>query len=1087
MNVIVYDYETYWDAQYTLSKMSAIEYVRDARFYAQLLGVSINGAPARVHTHDEIPSVLKSLELDNPTNILIGHNASGFDNLITDEVYGIKPSCVLTDTMHMARWSGLSRVCRETLHDLCEMLGLGVKQAGTEWSKGKRTPDEFEQEEWEKFKAYCAMDVTLTARLVTKLLPYMTTDAIKFSSITCKMATHPAFYVDVPILQSYLMELKQKEAEAKESLKTLLGVTDDIDFKKQIRSAAKFESMLKILNVEVPMKLSEKKTATAKQKLEEEYTTATPARAAEISAMLADKESYAVYTPAFAKTDLEFVALQDHPDPQVQELVRLRLENNSSMPETRTKALLRMGNTRPVPILLKCFYAHTSRYGAGNTEGKSDSLNWQNFSKRMPNMKTIRQAIIPPAGYVVVACDSSQIEARVLAYVACQEDLLEQFAQHRDPYAELAAKFKPGLTAEEIHNGAKAGDKDCKLLRNAGKRAVLSCWEADTEVLTDTGWKCISNVSLTDKLWDGIEWVQHKGLISNGKKPVINFCGTSVTPNHMIYDGTSWRTAAVFLSKPYYWKLAQKYATDLYKMSQSKRTVQAVTLSCTKSSANTVATNTGCLLNVGIWCLKNIALIVSRHILQERRVKFTPTLKSVQKLVRLLCLKMGTWIGAVPTVRPIENGQYLFNVPAGQNRIGLVSLTYIQGRRRAVMRVQKRKQVKHNRKNIMLTRGYAQILSTGAGYLIELQRKLTDAIIRMMHSIIDTAGGVSRLILKVVPMRSHTMCLCPVGITPNCRLIESTTAKVMGRVTCDSLLSTKTPVINALSKSLLRSWQKVKKNVLNLNTLSQTLKSNLQKVKKNAVNSNSQSLLLKNVYDVYDAGPRHRYTVRTKDGSIFLAHNCGYGASASRYAESIWKDGVHLADSKEEHDRLAAPLHAIYRQTNYNITNFWKTCTHVLNALLTKQKGYFGGPTNKLFIYGEFKLPNGELCPSIVLPSGYMLRYPNLRVGSDGRTVVYDRRLGKNIVETRIYGGACTENLIQSLAFQILMWQAVRMSEVGIRLHCNIHDSFATVVPEAQAEETKECMLKIMRMVPPWVEGLPLDAEAEIGHDFTIV
>lgn len=688
MNVIVYDYETYWDAQYTLSKMSAIEYVRDARFYAQLLGVSINGAPARVHTHDEIPSVLKSLELDNPTNILIGHNASGFDNLITDEVYGIKPSCVLTDTMHMARWSGLSRVCRETLHDLCEMLGLGVKQAGTEWSKGKRTPDEFEQEEWEKFKAYCAMDVTLTARLVTKLLPYMTTDAIKFSSITCKMATHPAFYVDIPVLQSYLMELKQKEVEAKESLKTLLGVTDDIDFKKQIRSAAKFESMLKILNVEVPMKLSEKKTATAKKKLEEEYTTATPARAAEISAMLADKESYAVYTPALAKTDLEFVALQDHPDPQVQELVRLRLENNSSMPETRTKALLRMGNTRPVPILLKCFYAHTSRYGAGNTEGKSDSLNWQNFSKRMPNMKTIRQAIIPPAGYVVVACDSSQIEARVLAYVACQEDLLEQFAQHRDPYAELAAKFKPGLTAEEIHNGAKAGDKDCKLLRNAGKRAILS-------------------------------------------------------------------------------------------------------------------------------------------------------------------------------------------------------------------------------------------------------------------------GG--------------------------------------------------------------------------------------------------------------------------------------YGASASRYADSIWKDGVHLADSKEEHDRLAAPLHAIYRQTNYNITNFWKTCTHVLNAMLTKQKGYFGGPTNKLFIYGEFKLPNGELCPSIVLPSGYMLRYPNLRVSSDGRTVVYDRRLGKNIVETRIYGGMLTENCVQSLAFQILMWQAVRMYEAGIQLNCNIHDSFATVVPEAQAEETKERMLEIMRTVPPWVEGLPLDAEAEIGHDFTIV
>ena len=67
------------------------------------------------------------------------------------------------------------------------------------------------------------------------------------------------------------------------------------------------------------------------------------------------------------------------------------------------------------------------------------------------------------------------------------------------------------------------------------------------------------------------------------------------------------------------------------------------------------------------------------------------------------------------------------------------------------------------------------------------------------------------------------------------------------------------------------------------------------------------------------------------------------------------------------------------------------------------------------------------------------------------------------------------------------MFQANLMAERGLHLHCNIHDSFATVVPEAEAEKTKALMLECMRVVPSWAQGLPLDAEAEEGHDFSVV
>ena len=687
-HIIVYDFETYWESKsYTLSKMSAIDYVRDPRFYAQLMAVSVDGKEPIVVEHEQIPACLDMMGLDNPNNILIGHNASGFDNLILSEVYGRKPACLLTDTMHLARWSGASRVCSEHLATLSEYFGVGVKGTGTVTSDGKRTKDDFSLSDWESFKEYCKQDVRLTFKIAMKMLPFMTKTALLFSSLTCKMATDPAFCINTSILQDYLQVLKEKEQNAKQSLMQILNLDNDVDFLKQIRSAKKFEALLRLLNVNVPMKLSEKRTASARKALEKDAQNVIGERRKQIEAKLADPTSYEVWVPALSKQDLEFIALQDHPDARVRELVKLRLDNNSSVPVTRTQALIHMGEyKKPVPILLKCFYAHTSRYGAGNAEGKSDSLNWQNFSKHQASMKPIRKSIVTPDGYAVVACDSSQVEARCVAYEAQQTDLLEQFAEHRDPYAELAAKFGVPYTAQEIHDGAKSGNAELKVLRNAAKRAVLS-------------------------------------------------------------------------------------------------------------------------------------------------------------------------------------------------------------------------------------------------------------------------GG--------------------------------------------------------------------------------------------------------------------------------------YGAGSQKYADSIWKDGAHLADDKDEHDAKAKPLHKIYRQSNPNIVAFWRTCSNVLNAMIAGESGTFGGPKNDLFTFGLMDMPNGDKIPSIKLPTGYILRYPNLRYEED--TIYYDRILGKNIIPTKIYGGALTENLTQSLAFQILIEQAVMMVNNGLKIHCNIHDSFATVVPEDKVDEIKELMLKCMRTVPAWVEGLPLDAEAEVAHDFTIV
>lgn len=87
-----------------------------------------------------------------------------------------------------------------------------------------------------------------------------------------------------------------------------------------------------------------------------------------------------------------------------------------------------------------------------------DKMNLQN----LPRGGALRRALGVPEGKVLVACDSSQIEARLVAWVAGQHDLVQQFADKRDVYCEFAS---------EVYGRPIA--KSDKLERHVGKTAVL--------------------------------------------------------------------------------------------------------------------------------------------------------------------------------------------------------------------------------------------------------------------------------------------------------------------------------------------------------------------------------------------------------------------------------------------------------------------------------------------------------------------------------------------------------------------------------------------------------------------------------------
>ena len=153
--------------------------------------------------------------------------------------------------------------------------------------------------------------------------------------------------------------------------------------------------------------------------------------------------------------------------------------------------------------------------------------------------------------------------------------------------------------------------------------------------------------------------------------------------------------------------------------------------------------------------------------------------------------------------------------------------------------------------------------------------------------------------------------------------------------------------------------------------------------------------------------------------------------------------------------------------------------------------GEFGGPNDNLFQYGVAPIcGKGDNVPSIRGPNKYTLRYFKLSCEvsekNNREEYYYTRVKGKSELKTKIYGGALAENLCQYLAFALLQWQACRMTEQGIRLIANIHDSFLTICPEDEAEHTKSVMESCMSSVPDWLGDFPVACEAEIGKDYCI-
>ena len=381
--LLTLDFETYYDTKLSLSKITTMEYVRDPQFKVWGVGLQVDDDKPYWVTEDEVASALAEFDWDNTA--LLCHNTP-FDGFVLTQYYGIKPAYYY-DTAAMARgwWPGMSASLRAT-SERCFPTDESMRK-GDELVNAKGIydlPPDIE----EQIAGYCIQDVALTYAIFKQLHEAYPHSELDLIDLTTRMFCEPILQIDRERLTRYHeSELMAGEQAIKNS-----GLT-----RKVLASNQKFATAIEKLGITVPTKVS---------------------------------PNTGLSIPAFGKNDAGWKQLCNM-YPEYQHIWDGRIAVKSRINETRASRFLAAAHptTNELPAPLRYYAAHTGRFGG------TDKLNLQN----LPRGSELRKCLIAPKDQLIYVADLSNIEARMLAWLAGQDDLLVQFASGEDIYSNFAS------------------------------------------------------------------------------------------------------------------------------------------------------------------------------------------------------------------------------------------------------------------------------------------------------------------------------------------------------------------------------------------------------------------------------------------------------------------------------------------------------------------------------------------------------------------------------------------------------------------------------------------------------------------------
>ncbi|APB80183.1 DNA-directed DNA polymerase I [Pasteurella multocida] len=338
-NLVYLDVETYFDREYSLSKMTMTEYIRDPRFKLHSIQMAINDGEIQYFDTDHIEDALVLLRsLDNWA--LVAQNTA-FDAAILNWRYGIKPSFYY-DTMSMSRgfWPTESASLKE--------LAIRVFPDDETMRKGDELinflgVETLTPEQHVVMARYGNQDVHLTREIFKKLVEYGYPEEELYQvHMVIRMYVEPSFVINRPLLETAIEEDVHETETAVEKALTMVknlckskGVTLPYAFDKTLFSSnQRFAVLLKdALDIEPPIKLNAKGAPTY----------------------------------AFGKRDVPFIKMRDD-YPEFEQIFNARELVKSTIAASRAATMLRCSQPSDLnpegrlPVPLKYYGAATGRY-----------------------------------------------------------------------------------------------------------------------------------------------------------------------------------------------------------------------------------------------------------------------------------------------------------------------------------------------------------------------------------------------------------------------------------------------------------------------------------------------------------------------------------------------------------------------------------------------------------------------------------------------------------------------------------------------------------------------------------------------------
>lgn len=582
--------------------------------------------------------------------------------------------------------------------------------------------------------------------------------------------------------------------------------------------------------------------------------------------------------------------------------------------------------------------------------------------------KLVRPLLVGP----FTVSDYSAIEARLTAWAAGEDSVLESFRNGEDIYI---------ATAERM-GGEKAGFD-----RQRGKSATLGCIAEGSLVLTDRGLVPIENVGVADKVWDGVEFVRHEGVIYKGQKEVMHYGGLTATPDHKVWASFEGEPRAVRLD---------------YAASCGARLVR------TGSSGSPVRLGED---------------HQRRGALHPEGLAHTDDADRVHRVRATAVVESGeSTDGALEGLSVMQQPTYAPEVPGSDSHCC-----------QAAMHEPERsglEAVRSTRDHLRLPLGdRGRALDSGESW-----RTSTEARTRSHGQRSGVCSGelaVGHTEAEYGQPTDH----------------DSGGVQARGLAVCGG-----------------RGEEEATRGILSgpdHRTCTTCCEAEAQELARDRTTTA--------VYDILNAGPRHRFTV-----SNVLVHNCGFGGGAGALLNL---GGAKIYPKGTPEDVIWQGLTSLvetWRVAHPHIVSWWKQVHTAFDR---------GGPASTRIPVDVEIVGNDRY---VWLPSGRALVYHNCKreyvqpKDRNGKPLPYRRRawicdaVVGNGTQRRIVGGPTqVENIIQAIGRDLLTHALVNVERAGFRTVTHVHDE---IVTETTGGLTVERLSSLMCDLPKWAEGLPIQA-----------